>query len=151
MRLMGLDVGDKTVGVAVSDELGISAQPLTVIRRTDSIKKDLAEVRRLVEEYEVGRIVIGLPLMLNGTVGVQAQKVEEFAEGLRRRVRVPIVMWDERLSTSEIQRMLISDDQSRAKRKEVVDKLAASVILRSYMDSPQSRTQDDNGNTEVEQ
>ena len=151
MRLMGLDVGDKTGGVAVSDELGISAQPLTVIRRTDSIKKDLAEVRRLVEEYEVGRIVIGLPLMLNGTVGVQAQKVEEFAEGLRRRVRVPIVMWDERLSTSEIQRMLISDDQSRAKRKEVVDKLAASVILRSYMDSPQSRTQDDNGNTEVEQ
>lgn len=147
--MMGLDVGDKTVGVAVSDELGISAQPLTIIRRTESIKKDLAEVRRLVEEYAVERIVIGLPLMLNGTVGVQAQKVEEFAEGLRRRVRVPIVMWDERLSTSEIERMLISDDQSRAKRKEVVDKLAASIILRSYMDSPQSRIQDEDGNTKI--
>ena len=138
MRLMGLDVGDRTIGVALSDELGITAQPLTVIRRTESVKKDLAEVRRLVEENGVGKIIIGLPLMMDGTVGIQAEKVEAFTEALRRRVRADIVMWDERLTTSEVERMLIAADESRAKRKEVIDKLEASIILRSYMDSQPS-------------
>lgn len=134
MRLMGLDVGDKTVGVAVSDELGISAQPVTVIRRTDSVKKDVWEILRIAEERGVGKIVVGLPLMMDGTVGVQAQKVEEFTEAIRRRTKIPIVMWDERLTTSEVERMLIAADESRAKRKQVIDKLAATVLLQSYMD-----------------
>jgi putative Holliday junction resolvase len=135
MRYMGLDVGDKTIGVAITDELGISSQPVTVIARIGSPKKEMAEVRRLVEEYGVERIVVGLPLMMDGSVGIQAEKVLAFIEGLKRRVRVPIVTWDERLSTAEVERMLIAGDQSRAKRKQVIDKLAASVILQCYMDS----------------
>lgn len=138
MRLMGLDVGDKTIGVAVSDELGISASPVTVIQRTGSLKREIAEIRRVVEEYGIERIVVGMPLMLDGTTGVQAQKVEVFAEALRRRVEIPIVMWDERLTTAEVERILIAADQSRAKRKKVIDKLAAAVILQSYMDRHRS-------------
>ena len=135
MRVMGLDVGDKTVGVAMSDELGITAMPLTVISRTGSLKREIGEIRRLVEENGVGCIVVGMPLMLDGTVGIQAQKVEAFVEELRRRLRVQIVTWDERLTTSEVERILIASDQSRMKRKKVIDKLAAAVMLRSYMES----------------
>ena len=134
MRKMGLDVGDKTVGVAVSDELGIAANPVTVIKRTESLKKDIGEIRRIVEEYKIRLIVVGMPLMLNGTVGIQAQKVESFVEALKRRVNVPVVTCDERLTTAEVERMLIAADQSRAKRREVIDKLAAAVILQSYLD-----------------
>ncbi|MHB0912419.1 MAG: Holliday junction resolvase RuvX [Armatimonadota bacterium] len=128
---MGLDVGDKTIGVAVSDELGFTSQPVTVIARTASIKKDIGEIRRLVEEYGVEKIVVGLPLMLDGSVGVQAEKVEEFARELARRLRAEIVMWDERLSTSEVERVIA--ELPREKRKQVVDKLAAAVILQSYL------------------
>lgn len=135
MRVMGLDVGDKTVGVAMSDELGITAIPITVISRTGSLKREIGEIRRLVEENGVGCIVVGMPLMLDGTVGIQAQKVEAFVEELRRRLRVQIVTWDERLTTSEVERILIASDQSRMKRKKVIDKLAAAVMLRSYMES----------------
>ena len=135
MRVMGLDVGDKTVGVAMSDELGITAMPLTVISRTGSLKREIGEIRRLVEENGVECIVVGMPLMLDGTVGIQAQKVEAFVEELRRRLRVQIVTWDERLTTSEVERILIASDQSRMKRKKVIDKLAAAVMLRSYMES----------------
>lgn len=135
MRTMGLDVGDKTVGVAVTDELGISSNPVTIIARSNSPKKDLNEVRRLAEEYEVGEIVVGMPFMLDGSRGRQAEKVEEFMEGLRRRVTVPVVEWDERLSTWECDRIMIDADKSRAQRKKVIDKLAATVILQSYMDS----------------
>lgn len=134
MRYMGLDVGDKTIGVAMSDELGISANPVTVIQRIGSPKKEMAEVRRMAEESGVEQIVVGLPLMMDGSVGIQAEKVLEFVEGLRRRTRIPIDTWDERLSTVQVERMLISDDQSRAKRKQVIDKLAAAVILQSYLD-----------------
>lgn len=135
MRVMGLDVGDKTVGVAMSDELGITAIPITVISRTGSLKREIGEIRRLVEENGVECIVVGMPLMLDGTVGIQAQKVEAFVEELRRRLRVQIVTWDERLTTSEVERILIASDQSRMKRKKVIDKLAAAVMLRSYMES----------------
>jgi len=143
MRLMGLDVGDKRVGVALSDELGICAQPVAVIQRTDSIKKDIAQIRKIIEENDVSTIIIGMPLMLNGSVGVQAEKVEAFAEALRRRVKTPIIMWDERLTTNEVERILISDNQSRAKRKEVIDKMAAAVILGSYLDSQRSGVKKD--------
>ncbi len=133
MRLMGLDVGDKTIGVAVSDELGITANPITVIQRTVSIKKDIAEVLRLAAEYGVGQIVVGMPYMLDGSVGIQAEKVESFIEALRRRTHIPVVIWDERLTTTEAERVLIEADQSRAKRKKVIDKMAAGVLLSSYM------------------
>jgi len=142
MRLLGLDVGDKTIGVAMSDELEISAQPLIVIKRTGSVKKDLAEVKRIAEENAVGEIIVGMPYMLDGSTGIQAGKVQEFIEGLRRRVRIPIIEWDERLSTAEAERVLIAGDQRRAKRKEVIDKLAATVILQSYMNSPRRKVSD---------
>lgn len=135
MRIIGLDVGDKTIGVAMSDELGITAMPVTVISRTGSLKREIGEIRRMVEENGVECIVVGMPFMLDGTKGIQAEKVEAFVEQLRRRLRVPIVTWDERLTTSEVERILIASDQSREKRKKVIDKMAAAVILRSYMDS----------------
>ncbi|HUV03736.1 MAG TPA: Holliday junction resolvase RuvX [Armatimonadota bacterium] len=134
MRIMGLDVGDKTIGVAVSDELGITANPVTVIQRTASLKKDIGEVRRIAEAGGVERIVVGMPLMLDGTMGIQAEKVAGFVEALRRRVRIPVDVWDERLTTVEVERVLVEMDQSRAKRRKVIDKLAAAVILKSYLD-----------------
>ena len=135
MRIIGLDVGDKTIGVAMSDELGITAAPVTVISRTGSLKREIGEIRRMVEENGVECIVVGMPFMLDGTKGIQAEKVDAFVEELQRRLRVPIVTWDERLTTSEVERILIASDQSREKRKKVIDKMAAAVILRSYMDS----------------
>lgn len=131
---MGLDVGDKTIGVAMSDELQTIATPLKIVHRTESIRKDIGEIRKLAEENGVDLIVVGLPLMMDGSIGIQAQKVLEFVEQLKRRTRAEIVTWDERLSTSEVERMLISSDQSRSKRKQVIDKLAAAVILQSYME-----------------
>lgn len=134
MRVMGLDVGDKRIGVAVSDELGIAAHPVAVIQRTGSVKKDIVELRAIIQEYGVQRIVIGMPIMMAGTVGVQAQKVEAFAVELKKRVKTPVVAWDERLTTAQVERMLIEAGQRRAARKEVIDKLAAAVILQSYLD-----------------
>lgn len=138
MRILGLDVGDKTIGVAVSDELGITANPVCVIQRSTSIKKDIGEVRRLAQDYSVERIVVGMPLMLDGSVGIQAQKVQAFVEELRKRTTIPVEVWDERLSTSQVERVLIEMDQSRAKRKKQLDKLAAAIILQAYMDSHRS-------------
>ncbi|MCX6377439.1 MAG: Holliday junction resolvase RuvX [Armatimonadetes bacterium] len=134
MRYMGLDVGDKTIGVAMSDEIGLTANPVTVISRTGSLKREIGEIRRLVEENGIGRIVVGMPFMLDGSVGIQAEKVAAFVEEVRRRIQIPVVTWDERLTTAEVERILIASDQSREKRKKVIDKMAAAVILRSYMD-----------------
>jgi len=131
---MGLDVGDKTIGVAVSDELGFAAHPVTVIRRTDSIRKDIGKVRELADEYGVSRIIVGIPIMLSGTTGVQAEKVLAFVEEMRKRIRTPIETWDERLTTSEAERVLIETGHRREKRREIIDKHAAAVILQSYMD-----------------
>lgn len=133
-------MGDKTIGVAMSDEIGLTANPVTVISRTGSLKREIGEIRRLVEENGIGRIVVGMPFMLDGSVGIQAEKVQAFVEDLRRRITVPVVTWDERLSTAEVERILIASDQSREKRKKVIDKMAAAVILRSYMDREQYRS-----------
>jgi len=138
MRLIGLDVGDKTIGVAVSDELGFGAHPVTVIKRTDSVRKDIGKVRELAEEYDAERIVVGIPIMLTGETGVQAEKVLSFIEEMRKRIRVPIETWDERLTTSEVERMLIETGHRREKRKEIIDMHAAAVILQSYMDRQKS-------------
>lgn len=131
-RLMGLDVGDKTIGVAVSDLLMITAQGVTTIKRTN-IKNDVRELKKIINEYQVTKIVAGLPKMLDGTVGVQGEKVLNFLEKVRSHIDLPIELEDERFTTSISERMLIDADVKRKKRKEVIDKLAAVHILSSYM------------------
>jgi putative holliday junction resolvase len=134
-RIMALDVGDKTIGVALSDPLRITAEPFAVIRRTKSVKADLRVVEEIIREQDVSKVVVGAPIMLSGEEGVQAAKVSEFVERLSRRLKIPVVTWDERLSTVEAERALIEAEQTREKRRQVVDKVAAAIILRSYMAS----------------
>jgi putative Holliday junction resolvase len=131
-RLMGLDVGDKTIGVAVSDLLMITAQGVTTIKRTN-IKNDLNELKKIIDEYQVTKIVSGIPKMLDGTIGIQGEKVLKFVEKLKKRFDLPIELEDERFTTTISERMLIDADVKRKKRKEVIDKLAAVQILSSYM------------------
>jgi len=131
-RLMGLDVGDKTIGVAVSDLLMITAQGVTTIKRTN-IKNDINELRKIIEEYEVTKIVSGIPKMLDGTIGIQGEKVLAFIEKIKKHIDLPIDFEDERFTTSISERMLIDADVKRKKRKEVIDKLAAVHILSGYM------------------
>jgi len=129
---MSLDVGDKTIGVAVSDLLMITAQGVTTIKRTN-LKNDIRELKKIIEEYKVTKIVSGLPKMLNGTVGIQGEKVLEFLEKLKKHVDLPIELEDERFTTTMSEKMLIQADVKRKKRKEVIDKLAAVEILTTYM------------------
>lgn len=134
MRIMGLDVGDKTIGVALSDPLGWTAQGLEVIRRQD-IDKDLARLSEIIRQYEVEKILVGLPKNMNATIGPQGEKVLDFIEQLKTRIDLPVKTWDERLSTVAAERMLIQADVSRSKRKKVIDKMAAAVILQGYLDA----------------
>lgn len=131
-RLMGLDVGDKTIGVAVSDLLMITAQGVTTIKRTN-IKNDINELKKIIDEYQVTKIVSGMPKMLDGTIGIQGEKVIDFIEKLKKHVNLPVDFEDERFTTSISERMLIDADVKRKKRKEVIDKLAAVHILSGYM------------------
>ena len=134
MRLMGLDVGTKTIGVAVSDESCLIAQPLCVIRRS-SFSKDLEEISRLVREHSVETIVVGMPINMNGTPGPRYEQTQRFIDRIKDKIPARIETWDERLSTKAGTRVLIEGNESRARRKEVVDKLAASYILQGYLDS----------------
>lgn len=135
MRMMGLDVGDKTIGVAVSDELGMIAHGITTIQRKN-LKTDMESLKNIIDEKNIKRIVVGFPKNMNNTVGPRAQYSIEFAEMLKKKFEnIEVVLWDERLSTSAAQRTLIAADVSRKKRKKVVDKLAAVIILQNYMDS----------------
>jgi putative Holliday junction resolvase len=131
---MALDIGDRTIGVACSDEGLILASPVETIKRRGP-KADSMRVDTLVKEKGVGRVIAGLPLTLKGELGPQSAKVEEFVETLRRRLKVPIEMFDERLSTREAERTLIAADMSRARRKEIIDQMAAVVILQTYLDA----------------
>jgi len=133
-RTLALDVGERTIGVAVSDPLGITGQPTGEIRRK-SLAVDLEAIRATVAEHEATVVVVGLPRSLNGSLGPQAQKVLEFAAALRERITQPIEFWDERFSTAIAQRALIAADVRRAKRRRVVDRVAAAVILQSYLDA----------------
>ena len=133
-RIMGLDVGDKTIGVALSDPLGWTAQGLKTVQRT-GIKKDLQKLGEIIKEYNVKKIVVGLPKNMDGTTGPQCQKVLEFNERLGKRFSdIEIIQWDERLTTVAAERTLIEADVSRKKRKEVIDKIAAVHILQGYLD-----------------
>ncbi|OPX04726.1 Holliday junction resolvase RuvX [Geobacillus sp. LEMMY01] len=136
MRALGLDFGTKTLGVAVSDELGLTAQGLETIS-IDEERGDygLKRLRAIIEEYGVDTIVVGWPKNMNGTLGPRAEASERFAAKLREEFSLPVVLWDERLSTMAAERMLIAADVSRKKRRKVIDKMAAAVILQSYLDS----------------
>ena len=131
-RLMGLDVGDKTIGVAVSDLLMITAQGVTTIKRT-GIKNDINELKKIIDEYQVTKIVAGIPKKLDGTIGIQGEKVLGFLEKMKKHIDLPLELEDERFTTAMSEKMLIEADVRRKKRKEVIDKLAAEQILSSYM------------------
>lgn len=131
---MGLDIGRKTIGVALSDPAGLTAQPVTTIKRT-SLSKDMEEVLGLAAENEVTAIVAGLPLNMDGSHSSQTEFVLKFIEKLKERTDIPLKTWDERLSTVAVERLLIESEMRREKRKEVVDKLAAAYILQGYLDS----------------
>ena len=139
MRKIGLDVGDKTVGIAVSDPLGFTAQGIMTLERV-GIRKDTTKILEMVKEYQCDTIVIGLPKKLDGTDSIQTEKVYEFKNMLENKMRstgikdVSIVWPDERLTTVMAERVLIEADVSRAKRKKVIDKQAAVIILQSYLD-----------------
>lgn len=135
---MGLDMGSKNIGVAVSDELGFIAHATETIHR-QSIEKDIEAIGDLVRRYNVARIVVGLPINMTGTLGVEARRVLEFVEDMRRALSVSITTWDERLSTVQARRVLLEADLSRKKRKKVIDKIAATLILQSYLDAEQIR------------
>jgi putative holliday junction resolvase len=132
MRIMALDLGTKTIGIAVTDELMLTAQGLETWRRKGP-KQDLNELKRLATEYGVTRFVLGFPINMNGTLGPKAQFTKEFGAQLFEATQIPVEYQDERLTTSEAQRLLISGDVSREKRKQVVDQLAASIILQGWM------------------
>jgi putative Holliday junction resolvase len=138
MRCMGLDVGDRRIGVALSDESGLVAFPLAVINRSSGAE-DMRQIAALVEEHRVELVVVGLPLTLTGGVGPQAQKVQGFLEQLKSVLTVPVVTWDERLTTAEVERLLIKAEVRRRRRREVVDKLAAAVLLDAYLRSKSER------------
>jgi putative Holliday junction resolvase len=138
MRIMELDYGDKTIGVAVSDEFGWTAQGIEVIRRT-TLEKDLLRLRELARQYEVNEIVVGLPKNMNGTIGPRGEMCIAFGETVEGELSVPIRMWDERLTTVSAERTLIEADVSRKKRKQVIDKMAAALILQNYLDSKSKR------------
>lgn len=133
MRLMGLDVGDKTIGVAVSDLLGLTAQGVETIMRTSN-KAAINRIRELISEKDVKKIVVGLPKNMNGSLGPQGEKVLSFVKKLEEKIDIEIVYQDERLTTVAAEKMLVSADVSRKKRKKVIDKVAAVYILQGYMD-----------------
>jgi putative holliday junction resolvase len=134
MRTMGLDVGTRTVGIAVSDPLGITAQGLPTLRRTN-LKSDLVEVKRLVAEHEVARLVVGLPLNMDGSEGPRAAASRAFGEAAARATNLPLEYQDERLTTVAAERVLLEGNVSRARRRKVIDQLAAQLILQAWLDA----------------
>lgn len=134
MRILGLDVGSKRIGIAISDELGWTAQGITTLHRGNG-EGDLREIRDIARQYGVEKIVVGLPRNMDGSLGPQAQMAIGFVRELSEVLDVPIITWDERLSTIEATKMLIRADLSRKKRKRKVDMTAAIIILQSYLDS----------------
>ncbi|CCQ93310.1 putative Holliday junction resolvase [[Clostridium] ultunense Esp] len=133
MRIMGLDVGEKRIGVAISDELGFTAQGVEVIPNQG--EKGFSRIKELAEMYQVERIVVGLPKNMNGTIGERGEETLRFGKRIGEFLSLPILFWDERLTTVAAERALISADVSRKRRKQVVDKLAATLILQNYLDS----------------
>ncbi len=144
IRVMGLDYGSKTVGVAVSDPLGLTAQGLEIIRRPqeNKLRRTLARISELASQYEVTEFVLGFPKNMNNTLGERAEKTLEFRDRLSRRTDLPVILWDERLTTVEANRTMMESGVRREKRAEYVDKIAAVLILQGYLDSRQAQSPD---------
>lgn len=135
MRILALDVGEKRIGVAVSDELGLTAQGIEVMQRS-SLEKDLIRLAELIRHYQAEILLLGFPKNMNGSVGDRGRSIQEFAALLRERFpAIKVQLWDERLSTVAAERTLLEADVSRAKRRQVIDKMAAVFILQGYLDS----------------
>ncbi len=132
MRILGLDVGDRTIGVAVSDALGWTAQGVEVIRRRDW-ESDVRRLREICAEYEISLIVVGYPKNMNGTIGPRAELSAQFAAQISQELALPVKLWDERLTTMEAEKMLVAADVSRAKRRKVIDKMGAVLLLQNYL------------------
>lgn len=137
MRILGLDFGSKTVGVAVCDSLGITAQGVEIIRRKDEnkLRQTLARIEELVREYDAEKIILGLPKNMNNTSGERVDKTMEFKAMLERRTGLPVIMWDERLTTVAADRIMMDAGIRREQRKDYVDMIAAELILQGYLDS----------------
>lgn len=144
MRIMGLDFGTKTVGVAISDPLMVTAQPVETITRksANKLRQTLARIEELIVENCVELIVLGYPKNMNNTVGERAQACETFKEDLERRTALPVVLWDERMTTMESERILMAGEVRRENRKAVIDQMAAVLILQSYMDAKKHETEE---------
>jgi putative Holliday junction resolvase len=138
MRIMGLDVGSKTIGVAISDELGITAQGFKTIKRK-AMEDDLRELDAIISQFQIEKIVVGLPKNMDGSLGKQAEFVLGWIEDFKNKIQLPVETWDERLSTVEASKTLLKADLSRKKRKGVIDKLAAVLILQGYLQRIGSR------------
>lgn len=135
MKTMGLDVGSKTIGVAVSDAFGWTAQGVTTIKWNEKVISSAnTELKKLIQEHNIGKVVIGLPKNMNGSIGERARASENYAKYIEKVHNLPTVLWDERLSTMAAERVLLEGDVSRSKRKKVIDKLAAVMILQVYLD-----------------
>lgn len=136
MRTLGLDVGTKTIGVAVSDALGWTAQGIETVKINEERQKfGLDRLKEIIDSYEISKIIVGLPKNMNGSIGERGEACQRFAKLIEEEFKLPVILWDERLSTMAAERFLISADVSRKKRKEVIDKMAAVVILQNYLDS----------------
>ena len=133
MRILGLDVGQKTIGVAISDPLGFTAQGITTIRRGKK-EEDIQELKKICDEYSVETIVVGLPKNMNGSIGFAGEKIMQFTELIKEEIDIKIELWDERLTTVAAHRAMLEADLSRGKRKKIVDKIAATYILQGYLD-----------------
>jgi putative Holliday junction resolvase len=131
---MGLDVGTKTIGVAASDELGITGQPITTLRRLSS-RADLSALGELIADYSINRIIVGLPLNMNGSEGPMAKACREFGAALQESSGIPVEYWDERLTTVAAERALLEGDVSRQRRRQLVDSVAAAIILQAWLDA----------------
>lgn len=151
MRIMGLDFGSKTVGVAISDALLLTAQGVEIIRRKDEnkLRQTLARIEELIVEYEVGEIVLGLPKHMNATEGVRVELTEEFKEKLERRTGLPVYFWDERLTTVAADKIMMEAGIRRENRKEHVDRIAASLILQGYLDRRSMRKEETVGEDHI--
>lgn len=134
MRTLALDVGTKTIGVAVSDELGITANGITTIRRKN-LKSDLSELSAILEEYKPGEIVVGVPYLMDGSVNERGEQILKFSDKIAEAFSLPVIHWDESFSTVHAEEKLIEADMSRKKRKKIIDKIAAVFILQEYLES----------------
>ncbi len=137
-RILGLDVGQRRIGLAISDGLGLTAQPLSLLKR-NSISRDLAELKKIIADRDIKKIVVGLPLNMNGSTGKMAIEVLDFVKLLKDNLSPPVITWDERLTSLQAERLLLEADISRKKRKGIIDKLSAQLILQGYLDNKESR------------